>query len=240
MKKLFTLLFIGIFTIGCSSDSSSDAGGNVLPETSSAKAEYNNSNFGIYKGVFTGSSGVMTVNVMNNGSLSATLKLDGITHNFTTSETVTQGQNTEALTFTSGEMSFDLDISANGGNVDVTTLSFPGHDDAALTLTKEYSYQVIKCYEGTHSGTSSGILNVIIDDDYVSGLSYTPDDNPDDDDVAYLNGSINGTAISGTFGEGQDGGTFTGTVSGNTISGTWQSNDDSNPASGTWTCQRTL
>ncbi len=82
MKKIFTLLLIGIFCIGCSSDSDSDSGSS-LATTPSAKVEFDSSNFGIYKGVIIGSTGVITINIKNDGNLKATLVLDGVTSTYT-------------------------------------------------------------------------------------------------------------------------------------------------------------
>lgn len=232
MKKLFTLLFIGIFCIGCSSDSSSDSGGN-FSDTPLAKAEFDGSNLGIYKGIFTGSSGVMTVNLMNDGTVGATLILDGVTHNFTTAEVVPTEGNIDGLTFTSGNMSFDLHVSQNGENVEVSNINFPGHEMATLNLLKEYHDILVRCYEGSHSG--GGILNIVISDDYITGLVFTPGD---EEGADWISGFLDGTTLSGTYGEGE--GTFNGTLSGNNISGTWQSSNQQQPASGTWSCRRAL
>ena len=92
MKKLFSLLFIVTFLISCSKDSSSDSSTPILSDTPLAKAEYDSSNFGIYKGIFTGSSGIITINIKNDGSLNATMVLDGTTYTFTTTETVAENQ----------------------------------------------------------------------------------------------------------------------------------------------------
>ncbi len=238
MKKLFALLIIGILSIGCSSDSDSD-GGAVLSDTPTAKEQFDTSNLGFYKGVFTGSSGVIKINIMNDGALNATLVLDGAVYEFTTTETASATGDISGLTFTSGTMSFDLNISQNGDNVEATNLNFPEHPEATLNILKEYSWAVLKCYQGSHTqtdGGSTGVLNVMINDGYVSGLAYIPGD---ENGADFLNGSEAENILTGTFGEGIDGGSFNGTVSGNNISGQWQSTNPQGP-SGTWTCSRTL
>ena len=118
MKKLFSLLFIVTFLISCSKDSSSDSTPS-LSNTPIAKLEYDSSNFGIYKGIFTGSSGIITINIKNDGSLNATMVLDGTTYTFTTTETVAENQAISSLTFTSGAMSFDFNTDANGDNPNI-------------------------------------------------------------------------------------------------------------------------
>ena len=230
MKKLFTLLFISVFFIACSSGSDNSTSSN----TTIAKAEFDNSNLGIYKGVFTGSSGIITLNIMNDGAINATMVLDGVTHTFTTTETVSAEGNISGLTFTSGEMSFDLAISQQGEVVEATALNFLGHPHPALNLLKEYSETLVTCYQGTFTGTSSGAFNLIVSENYVTGLAY----DSVNDDLTYLDGTLNGTTLSGTYDTNE--GTFTGTVSGNTLTGTWISTDQENPGSGNWTGQRTL
>ena len=236
MKKLFLLLLVSTFLISCSSDSSSENSGPTLSNTPLAKAEFDNSNLGIYKGVFTGSSGIITVNIKNDGNINAILVLDNVSYTFTTTETVSDTGDISALTFTSGAMSFDLNISNNGETIETTALIFPTHPTATISIVKEYSDMLVKCYQGTFTGTSSGVLNVITIDNSVYGLAYPNEA----EDASYLSGMINGTALTGTYGSDPVQGNFSGAISGNTITGAWESIDTQNPGSGNWTAQRTL
>jgi hypothetical protein len=231
MRKLFILLFIGTFLISCSSDSSSKGSSN-LSNTPTAKAEYDGNNFGIYKGVFTGSSGIITINIKNNGSLNAILVLDGTTYTFTTTETVTENQAINGLTFTSGNMSFDFKVNADGSNELVESLNFPGHPNAEISISKEYSDALVACYQGTYSGTSQGVFNFTISDGQVRGLAHSTSE----PDTYTLQGDENNNAISGTYSIGA----FSGTISGNSVSGNWQNTDPDYTGSGTWTGVRTL
>ncbi len=236
MKKLFTLLFAITFLFSCSSDSSSDSNTAGLSNTPLAKAQFDTSNLGIYKGVFTGSSGTITVNIKNDGNVNATLVLDGVSSTFTTTEQVNETGAIEALTFTSGTMSFDLNISNNGDTVTATALVFPSHPNATLNILKEYSDLQVKCYEGNYTGTSTGILNIVTVDDFVSGLIYPTGA----EDAMFMEGTSDGSVLSGTYGVGLDAGTFLGNLTGNAMSGTWVNSSPENPASGNWTAQRKL
>lgn len=236
MKKLLLLLLVTTFLISCSSDSSSDSSGSTLSNTPLAKAQFDNSNLGIYKGVFTGSSGIITVNIKNDGNVNAILVLDNVSYTFTTTETVSDTGDISALTFTSGTMSFDLSISNNGDIVEISSLNFPNHPTATISIVKEYSDMQVKCYQGTFTGTSSGVLNVITIDSDVYGLAYPNEA----EDASYLSGTINETSMSGTYGSNPIQGNFSGSISGNTITGQWGSIDVQNPGSGNWTAQRTL
>jgi hypothetical protein len=230
MKKIFTLLLIGIFCIGCSSDSDSGSG-TSLATTPSAKVEYDSSNFGIYKGVIIGSTGVITINIKNDGNLKATLVIDGVTSTYTSTGEVALNQPINNLRFTNGSNTFDINVSANGNDIMVTDSNIENHIGATFNIIKEYSTDLVKCYQGTYTGTNdNGVFNIIIIDQDLYGLSRS---NLFQDDTLFLNGDFIENTISGTF----EGGTFSGSTSGNNISGTWQ---NTSQETGTWTGQRTL
>jgi len=225
MKKVFLTLFFGIIAISCSSDSSS---GSSLSDTPQAKAIYDNSNYGIYKGVFVGSTGTVLINIMNEGQISATLKIDGSTKTYTTSGIAVEGESTE-LTFTNGDSSFIFYVNAVGGNVSVDGLNIAGHPNAGIKVIKERSDSLVKCYQGSFSGDTSGTFNFVISGNSLYGLAKENTANYS----IQLEGEKSGNSITGYF----EGGTFTGTSNGNNISGTWQ-NDSSE--SGNWSGNRKL
>ncbi len=232
MKKIIILLVFSMAFASCSDDSNDTTtpDDNSLSTAPEAKAEFDASNYGVYKGIFVGSTGTVYVNINNNGSVSAKMIIDGTSYNFTTSEAVTNGQVTSGLTFTNGSSSFDFNVLGDGENPLIDNLNISGHANASVQIFKEYSFAHIKCYLGTFSGDSSGIFNLATTSDgYVLGLAVPNDDT----NAIYMDGSIEGTSITGTF----EGGSFSGTVSGNTISGTWQ---NSVPENGSWTGTRKL
>jgi hypothetical protein len=231
MKKLMTLLLIGIFCIGCSSDSDSD-NSNSLATTPSAKAEFDSSNFGIYKGVIIGSTGVVTINIKNDGNLKATLVIDGVSSTYTSTGEATLNQPINDLRFTNGSNTFDINVSANGNDIVVTASNIENHIGATFNIVKEYSTDLVKCYQGTYTGSKdNGVFNIIILDQDLYGLSRS--NIFEESETLFLNGDFIQNTISGTF----DGGSFSGTASGNNISGTWQ---NASQETGTWTGQRTL
>ncbi len=232
MKKLFTLLFAITFMFSCSSDSSSDTNTTPLATVPLAKAEFDSSNFGIYKGVIIGSSGVITINIKNDGNLNATLVIDGVSSSYSSAGEVALNQAITNLIFTNGTNSFTINISASGDNIEVIDSNIQNHLGAIFNVVKEYSTDLVKCYQGTYSGTTdNGLFNIIILDQELYGLSRSS--TSPESEALFLNGGFIENTISGTF----DGGTFTGTVSGNNISGTWQ---NTSQETGTWTGQRTL
>jgi hypothetical protein len=234
MKKLFLIVIFVALAFSCSSDGAS---GDTFSDTPLAKSQYDHSNFGIYKGVFVGSSGHILININNDGGLSATLVMEGITYNFTTSETIIEGENTEGLTFTNGSNSFDFSIGAAGYGPHISNITILGHPNAAFMILKEYSQELVTCYVGTYSGQVSGAFNIIIVDNDIIGLTKSDTENSQIKTIE--SGHLNNTtkAISGNFNTGDSNGIFTGNLNGNTMSGTWA---NENIKSGSWSCTRKL
>ena len=233
MKKLITLIFGITFLFSCSDDSSSSSNTPIaLATVPLAKAEFDASNFGIYKGVIIGSRGVITINIKNDGNLTATLVIDGVSSTYNSVGEVALNQPITNLRFTSGANTFDIDVSANGNDISVVSSNIIGHLDATFNVVKEYSTDLVKCYQGTYTGASdNGVFNIITLDQDLYGLSQS--NAFPDSETLFLNGGFIENTISGTF----TGGTFVGTTSGNNISGTWQ---NTSQETGTWTGQRTL
>ncbi|QBZ96714.1 hypothetical protein [Flavobacterium sangjuense] len=225
MKKLFFILFVGVFTFSCSSD---DSSGPALSDTPQAKVEFDNSNFGIYKGVFIGSSGTVLININNDGFLEAILKIGGSTSIYTSTETATLNSAMAGLTFTNGSNSFDFSVTANGGDPTVSNISISGHPNATIKVLKEFHNVLAKVYLGSYSGDDSGTFNVVIVDDVINGCAGSSESG-----TVNVNGSYIGTSLTGTF----EGGGFSGTSSGNRISGSWV-NDLGE--SGSWSGTRKL
>jgi hypothetical protein len=226
MKKTILILFVGFLLNSCSSDSSS---GTNLTNTPNAKVEYDNSNFGIYKGVFVGSSGNVLININNDGALSAKLVIDGITYNYTTTENVTLNTAILGLTFTNGNSTFDFNVDATGNQVSITNIVISGHPNADIYVIKEYSDALVKCYQGTYNGDDTGVFNLIISDGEIYGLAKSNSDTS----TTELYGLMSNNTITGSF----ENGTYTGNISGNNISGTWS---NSSSDSGSWSGSRKL
>lgn len=233
MKKLLVLLIAGILSAACSSDSSTPTG-PTLSDTPLAKIQFNDTNFGIYKGVLVGPSGTVTLNIKNDGFLNATVVMDGVSYLFTSEGTITDGQDITDLVFTSGDKSFMVSISADGTTINETAISFPGFPSADMLLTKEYSDAQVTCYQGTYSGDLTGVFNFLAIGNYVYGMSLGGDGLNN----YYIQGTRTGNTLIGTYEEPM--GTFSGSFTGITVSGNWQDTTPSSTDSGTWSSQRTL
>ncbi|UOK42703.1 MULTISPECIES: hypothetical protein [Flavobacterium] len=240
MKKITLLLIFSLTFLSCSNDNNSNSAStspdDKLSTGPEAKDEYDTSNYGVYKGIFVGSSGTIYVNIYNNGSISAKMVINNVTYNnFTTSETVSEGQPIVGLTFTNGSSSFDFNVDADGQNPFLNNLKISGQQKPFAQILKEYSFEQIKCYLGTFNGDKSGVFNVAIASNpknptnYAFGLAFTKGET----ETIYLDGSVSKNTISGK----SEGGTFSGIINNNIIKGGWQ---DETPQSGSWTAKRKL
>jgi hypothetical protein len=226
MKKLFLLFALVAVTFSCSSDSSSSTS---MTNTPDAKSQFDSNNYGIYKGVFVGSTGTVLININNDGVLTASLTIDGSVTTYTTTETVTLASTITGLTFTNGSSSFDFNVGDGGSDPTVSNINISGHPNASIVVLKEFSDSLVQCYVGTYSGDDSGTFNLVIEGNNLGGLAKSTGDSSS----IGLTGALTGTSIVGSF----DGGTFVGTQSNNSISGTWQ---NSFPESGSWSGTRQL
>ena len=234
MKNFIRAAAAGVLFLlaSCSSDDSGNGGntnGFEITNDPMANEAFDASNYGIYKGVFVGSSGSILINMSNDGEISARLIMDGDIYDFTTDETVTQNQPVVALTFTSDDLSFDFYADADGNGAYVTDVVFPGHESGTIQIAKEFSTQLVECWEGSYNGEGSGTFNLLISNGIVRGLTKS-NDTPD---VSYLDGTIDGNDVVGFY----DFGDFTGTRSGNTMSGSVTNNES---GGGNWTAVRKL
>lgn len=224
--RLLSLVFLFFFGACSKKDHPSN---NNLADTPTAKAQYDNSNYGIYKGVFVGSSGIIIININNDNTIAAMLKIDGTTYNFTATQTIQQSQET-TVNFVAGSNTFTFSVSPNGASPVVTHLVINGHPNAAILVVKETSTALVRCYEGTFSGSDTGIFNAIIYNNSVKALVKNSDNVTEIANGTVSNNQINaGTITSGA--------TFMGTIEGDNTSGTW-ANTAAN-LKGSWSGRRT-
>lgn len=229
MKKIFTLLLISTL-FSCSKSDDSKTQPAALAANPEANVAHDISNYGIYKGILVEPSGIAKVNINNDGTISATLILEGAKHTLSTNESVTRDKNINGLTFTKGNMKFDFNCNAHGDQIEVTDLVIPGYEKASMILMKEYSDVQVKCFQGTYTGQSdNGTFNLMTSGELVYGLAYSVPD----DSVWYIQGSSKGTSVSGSM----ENANFSGGIFGNSANGVWQ-----NPLNqtGSWNVNRSL
>jgi hypothetical protein len=172
--------------------------------------------------VIVGSSGIIAVNIYNDNTLSAYFRVDGVDYNFTTTQTVLEGEAT-ILNFVSGSNSFTFTVDGNGARPSIINLVMNGHSDpdAAWLVVKETSTALVKCYEGIYRGDEDGIFNTVIYNDQIKGLVK----NPDHYGAYEVDGTVSNNQIdaSETINPSSK---FKGKITGNNLSGTWGKTPD--------------
>jgi hypothetical protein len=234
MKKLFSYLVACVMLISCSKDEDKNETDSNLSNTPTAKATYDNKNYGIYKGVFVGSTGNVLINFKNDGAtLSASLIIDDKSYTYTSSNSTTEGSNS-TITFRYNNDYFDFKVNSDGSTPTITNIHISGHSNAVVQLLKEESSAQVYCFEGTFTEQGgNGTLNLVIKKDKVEGLFIPADFQV----IPPLKGSITNNNITATIGEEPNRvATITGIISGNNIKGGWSSAT----GSGSWEAHRTL
>jgi hypothetical protein len=213
-----TLLSITIIFASCSENDPLITINDSAEELPIALSQYDNSNYGIYKGVFVGSSGTILVNLNNNGVISVSLTIDGVNYPFTSSETITENQQTE-ITFAYENNSFSFTVNADGSNPLITNVSIEGHPDASIIVVKENSSYVAQLYEGSYEGidqnNDQGTFNAIV----FNGAVYILSKSSVYGSTSYASGLVDGNLVSGASSLGT---IFSGNIENDEVmNGTW-------------------
>ncbi|MDB0039728.1 hypothetical protein N9F02_01205 [Polaribacter sp.] len=232
MKKINVLsLILTFFLNSCLSVEEPNI---IIPnfvETPEASELFNTSNFGIYKGVFVGSSGIVLINLNNNNTISASLKIDGVNYIFSTNESITENQQTE-INFTNNDNNFVFNVSSTGTNPEITNLSIQGHPNAETILVKETSERLTKVFEGNYNGIDNddaGVFNAIVSGSEMYVLAFSTMYS-----VFYTaNGSVNNENITGVTSTGTN---FTGIIENDKMNGSW--NNSQSNENGNWNAER--
>lgn len=161
---------ISMFSLSCkkSEDTTAAYTCQTCKKTPDALAVNDASSKGVYKGVVTGSSGTIMFDILNGGTtVTATLVLDGVTSVLTSNVTWTATTAYVGVftgTLSGSPVSITFSVNANGTNPTVTAYSIPGHPGAQFDVVKETSQNLVECFEGTYSSTSSekGSFNLLL------------------------------------------------------------------------------
>ena len=161
MKRRFIFPVACLFFLACNKSSSDKPADNpsIFPTAAETKPAYNNTSFGVYKGVIVGSSGTIIFRV-NNGDniIKGYLSVDDKKDTLSTSETIQAGEAIHNVLFQGSISSMRVSANADGSNAALTEIQINGHQNVTGFIRHENADQQIYCYEGTFTGTASGII----------------------------------------------------------------------------------
>jgi len=230
--KITHFLAIGLLLIGlsgCKKDSDSEPASQNIETTPSALAANDNSSAGVYKGVMVGSSGYFKISIQNgDNSTSCLFVLDDkeVTLTTTSLGDWTPGQAISNAIFTGTwngvSVSLAFSCGANGSNP-TATVTVPGHE-VNVSLIKETSTTLVKCYEGTYvdhkqSGNVNGTWNFVVYGSIALGYHY------DSHSSGAIAGTVSGTTLTMDIGNL--------TITDTNVSGTLNNGDNDITVTGT-------
>jgi len=171
MKKLFTLMFCSAVLFSCSTENDSmdlASDQEVNFEEQLAKGAYDNSNLGIYKGLFTTLDGQnrATIYITLNGKSEPSVEFsfpDASKSVVRSSANVSKGQSVDAISFDESGFKFDFTVEKDGSNPAISNITYMGDKGDAIIL-KETSKAAVTTKTGTYTCETGCALS---DDDAV-------------------------------------------------------------------------
>ena len=160
-KKYFLIASIVISLFACNkSKNETKITDNGLPAAPETKLQFDNTSFGVYKGVIIGSSGTIIFKI-NNGDniIKGFLDIDNFKDTLSTSFTISSGQPLSNILFIGRISSMRVSANANGSNASLSNIQINGHNNVTGFIIHENSTKQVFCYEGTFTGGASGIIN---------------------------------------------------------------------------------
>ena len=155
MKKLFTIAIFALLFTACSTDSEEITGEQVDFATNQASGAYDESNLGIYKGVFTtlSSSARATVYIKIDGVGEPYVEFafpDGDQESFKAASVISKNASNSTTNFTSKDFSFDFTVNPDGTEPTITNLTYMGEKGDAL-IVKETSKGAVETKTGDYT-----------------------------------------------------------------------------------------
>ncbi|MBL7740391.1 MAG: hypothetical protein JNK14_14335 [Chitinophagaceae bacterium] len=159
MKKLVSLIIaLTLVAIACKK-TKTDPPPDGFPTSAETKPQYNNTSFGVYKGIIVGSTGTVVLRINNGDTIvKGYLSIGSVKDTLSTTQQLVAGQPILSLNFSGRISSFTLSANADGSNAQITNLNIAGHPNAKALVVHENSTQQVLCYEGTISGDLNGAI----------------------------------------------------------------------------------
>lgn len=134
----------------------------TFPSISETKPQYDNTNFGVYKGGISGSSGFVVFRTFHGNNIAkGYLTVDGRKDTLTTQTAIVLGKSIDTVLFIGKFSSMRLTADSNGNNVALSDILIDGHENVTGIIYHEKSVKQVYCYEGTLSRAKTGTVNLL-------------------------------------------------------------------------------
>jgi len=248
MKKISLLLFASVLVFSCTKDVElADASADLT----STLAQYDDTNMGIYKGVFTTQGtlerGIIEINITPNNLGVATLKLtSGQEISFVADRKIEAGAEVQNLVFSSSSViaSFKLSADLDGTNVQITDVMYKGIASGAIAAHETSRAPVVPITGVLACDDCAAHPLLVTGDTGTLSFIYVGDGSGDDSLTAMVDVGVifsNGGTQSGCVDGGAQttcdisgGGTFGSNVVAWDGTHTFNNADDCSEAAGTW------
>jgi len=161
-KRIIIIFAIAFSLFACNKKTNTEKNDNenVLATAPETKPQYDNTTFGVYKGVIVGSSGYIVFRINNGDNIvKGYLTMDNQRDTLSTTFTIVPGQPLSNILFIGKISSMRVSANADGSNASLSNIQINGHNNVTGFIAHEKSTRQVLCYEGTFSGGASGIIN---------------------------------------------------------------------------------
>lgn len=174
-KQLLSLPLIGLVILlhsSCSKEKTAPLPDLGFADTSETKPWLDNTNFGVYKGVLTGTTGRIKI-YFNNGDdvMKAYLWLDSLSDSLICIQPQVLGHPVLAAAFQGRISSFTFTTDEDGRNASLDNFIVQNRINVFGVIAHESTTQQVYCYESLFSGSLNGNFNFIRYGNFVQGLS---------------------------------------------------------------------
>lgn len=241
LLALPAILIVAFMFTCCSSDDSKKKEEayecEACTDTPDALAIHDGSIKGIYKGIFVGSTGSITIDIQNgSNNITATMVIDGETVQLTSTVQVVDGEPYIAPftgTMNGQPVSIVFSVGLSGSTPTVTSSDIPGHPNAVFEVFKETSTSLLEAFEGEYSTSDgkTGTFNILLSRALAKWGAIAREDGEVETD------NVNGTINNNNQLVEEVNGTVMGTITGDELHGSFE---DSHGATVTIHGERTL